>query len=484
MHLVNHTRTPKGPLPPLPPGSIAPPGERATDAEGNLTSVHNGHWHLIEPPRNRAFPQKAGANPALVPINPNAAYRELLARGRAVREEQRAASKVPDMQRWFAVLYGFVSELELQKIESGAYLYPHMKLQELIQFQGAYRANLEAWRTGARDKVEAHWQTAFVAGELHGATSGVLRAEGILRTVLVASMAHVRIDLPRAIAACHVLHYAGIPGTKLDDFKADFAMDDVFDGAERKLKAVVDEEVSGADPTGWGPLQKWLKPFMVNLTKERDNSWTKAKYLSSERRGRRSNKGFEQTAGDAITGAHPGSGDQTFTVGGNDVRGEIDWMHNPGEKEDAAAPGTHYEPAPPPPPFPAKLFFRLDRPAGEDMLLEHVIRDDQDLAPYKALAEWTRQVRGAQLLLEGHASEEGTDDYNLSLSARRTFLLRYFLGRCGMDEIHNVVHETRLGRAGAAPGAAWRHVVVRVLTPGTGRQQHQTPNGNLPSEAA
>lgn len=181
--------------------------------------------------------------------------------------------------------------------------------------------------------------------------------------------------------------------------------------------------------------------------------------------------------------AHPNSGSDDFSVDGIDVGSQFDWMNQPGAKQDPATPAPTYEAAPEPPTFPAKLFFKQGRGQGDDKL-EQAIRDDQDLAPFKALAEWTRQVRGAEIYLEGHASAEGEGYDNANLSRSRAFLVKFFMWHCGADSELNRFVEVGLGEAGASATAEWRFVTVNVTKRGTSRQQHNTVNSNLPSEAS
>jgi outer membrane protein OmpA-like peptidoglycan-associated protein len=158
-------------------------------------------------------------------------------------------------------------------------------------------------------------------------------------------------------------------------------------------------------------------------------------------------------------------------------------MNQPGAKPDQAAPAPTYEAAPAPPAFPEKLFFKQGRGQGDDKL-EQGIRDDQDLAPYKALAEWTRKDRGAEIYLEGHASLEGIEADNKNLANARAFLVKYFMWHNGADDQNNRFIDVGKGTDGASATAEWRYVLVKVTKTGTGRQQHNTPNPNLPSEVA
>ncbi len=48
-------------------------------------------------------------------------------------------------------------------------------------------------------------------------------------------------------------------------------------------------------------------------------------------------------------------------------------------------------------------------------------------------AQWLNQHRGYQILMEGHADERGTREYNLALGARRAAAARDFLIARGVD---------------------------------------------------
>ena len=195
------------------------------DAEGNEIVEHGGHWHLAWPPKSLSFPIAGGYRFQLLPINPNASYTALRARIVAIQAEQLAIanSLKGDMKYWFAKVYYFVTTHELAAIDAGTYLYPHMKMQEVVQFQAAYKSNLDAWQAGNKAKVEAHWKAAFGAADSeNGGTWYKPRSMELMNALLPSMQAPIRFDLPRAIAACYVLHYAGIPGTSIGDFKADF----------------------------------------------------------------------------------------------------------------------------------------------------------------------------------------------------------------------------------------------------------------------
>jgi outer membrane protein OmpA-like peptidoglycan-associated protein len=473
---------------PVPAGSVAPPAtEPHLDAEGNKIVEDGGHWHLAEPPKSLSFPIAGGYRFQLLPINPNASYAALHARITAIQGEQLAyaVSLTGDMKYWFAKVYYFVTTHELAAIDGGTYQYPHMKMQEVVQFHAAYKANLDAWRAGNQSKVEAHWQKAFAAAESEqGGTIYKPRSLELMHALLPSMQAHIRFDLPRALASCFVTHYAGIPGTSMADFKTDFdGMGPVFDRAQVSLLAEIKDDTWVIDPGRFGPVQDAGFPLFFNVPMERQHTYEKASRLAAGLQGGKTNAQYMKNMRAETTAAHPFSGNGDFSVDGSDVGDSVDWMHQPGAKADQPAPAATYEAAPAPPSFPAKLYFKQGRGQGDDKL-EQAIRDGQDLAPFKALAEWTRKVRGAEIYLEGHASAEGDDVDNTNLANSRAFLVKYFMWRCGGDDQNNTFVEVGKGEAGAAATPEWRYVAVNITKRGTGRQQHNTPNANLPSEVA
>ena len=148
------------------------------------------------------------------------------------------------MKYWFAKVYYFVTTHELAAIDSAVYLYPHMKMQEVAQFHAAYKANLDAWNAGNKDKVEAHWKKAFEAAESEqGGSLLKPRSMELMHALLPSMQAHIRFDLPRAIATCFALHHGGIPGTSMADFRTDFdGMGPVFDKAQTSLLSEIKDD--------------------------------------------------------------------------------------------------------------------------------------------------------------------------------------------------------------------------------------------------
>jgi Domain of unknown function (DUF4157)/Family of unknown function (DUF5995) len=482
---VNTTTTPAGPPAPVPADTIAPPaGEDHTDSEGHRIKEAGGHWYLDEAPKSPIFVAAPGAKHELIPINPNASFAALRARVVAAQAEQLAysISLKGDMKYWFAKVYYYVTTNELAAIAAGKYQYPHMKLQEVLAFHATYKQNLDNWKAGAKGKVEAQWREAFSAAE-NSEHWYATRSIEIMNALLPSMQAHIRIDLPRAIASCYVTHYAGIPGTSMADFLVDFnEMGPVFDKAQSDLLPEVKAETGVLDVGRYGAMQDLGFPFIFNVPMERQHTWEKAGEAAKSMQAGESSATYEKRMRAMTGAAHPFSGDDDFSVNGTDVGSSVDWMHQPGAKPDPAAPGPSYEAAPAPPTFPERLYFKLDHPHDGEKL-EHAIRDDQDLAPYKALAEWTRKVRGAQLYMESHVSSEGEEAHNMDLTARRLSTMHNFLFLCGADLDNNTINEASVGPAGAAPTPDWRYVLVAIRANGTGRQQHNTPNPNLPGDA-
>src|SRR5262245_36324395 len=143
------------------------PTEQQTDAEGNHCLTASGKPYLPRAPVI-AVPGHSGKYEAL-PANPKATYDSLRAQVLAVKQTQLTTANqlsggvVPprDYNYWFAKVYYFVTQHELEAIDSARYQYPLMKLQEVIWFQNAYAANLAAWQSGQRANCEPHWRQAF-----------------------------------------------------------------------------------------------------------------------------------------------------------------------------------------------------------------------------------------------------------------------------------------------------------------------------------
>lgn len=466
--------TPAWPPQATPPAAYGPTGVRH-DSEGNLVQEANGHWYVASAPQ-LTFPIARGYRYQLLPLNPNASFRTLHRQTEQVRDQQLAtANRLRGTGRyWFARVYYFVTVHELEHIDRGVYQYPHMKMQEVIAFNTTYMANLNAWESGDRSGVEPNWRRAFEAADHPGSWMGA--SKEIANALLPAMQAHIRFDLPRAIAAVFATHYAGIPGTSVDDFRADFfAMASVFDRAAADLNPEIEAAGTNWNPANWQWAGDIAFPFIFHVPGEREHAWEKAQIIS----------GFSGSDADLarrlrsnITARHPNWSD--FEVNGEDVRG-YRWGHQPGIRRDEQ-PGSVHQPAPALPTIPRRLYFRLALPDG-DMQLADAVRRDQDIRPLLDLAQWLRRVSGAVIMLEGHASSEGAEHSNHNLSAAREDAIEYFLFRASADLTNNRIRHSPQGERGAQPTPDWRYVEITVVLPGFAKETSWPTASRLPSEA-
>ena len=70
------------------------------------------------------------------------------------------------------------------------------------------------------------------------------------------------------------------------------------------------------------------------------------------------------------------------------------------------------------------VFFDLD---------ESTIRDDAR-GPLQKNAEWLKQWTSTRIMIEGHADERGSAEYNLALGDRRANAVRSYLVNLGIPE--------------------------------------------------
>jgi Family of unknown function (DUF5995)/Domain of unknown function (DUF4157) len=464
--------TPAWPPSSTPPAAYAPTGARH-DSEGNLVEEAAGHWYLASAPRV-TFPIARGYRYQLLPPNPNASYTALHRQTERVRDQQLAtANRLRGTGRyWFARVYYFVTLHELENIDRGVYQYPHMKMQEVIAFNTTYMNNLHAWESGNQSSVEPNWRRAFAAADHAG--SWISASKEIANALLPAMQAHIRFDLPRAIAGVYNTHYAGIPGTSIDDFRADFfAMASVFDRAAADLNPEIEDAGTNWNPANWQWAGDIAFPFIFNVPGEREHAWEKAQIISSA--GDDPNLGTKLRT--SMTARHPNWSD--FEVDGDDVRG-YRWGRQPGLRHDEQ-PGPVHQPAPPVPSIPTRLYFRLGLP-DRDMELADAVRRDQDLRPLLDLAHWLRRVTGAVIVFSGHTSSEGGEVLNHNLAIRREDAVEFFLFRASADLTNNRIVHNPLAALGAQPTPEWRYVAITVLLPGVAKETMWSTASRPPSE--
>lgn len=109
-----------------------------------------------------------------------------------------------------------------------------------------------------------------------------------------------------------------------------------------------------------------------------------------------------------------------------------------------------------------RVFFETDR---FDL-------DTQAQATLTRQAEWLAQNTGAQVVVEGHADERGTREYNLALGARRANAVRSFLLARGVPagRMRTVSYGKERPVAIGSDAASWaqNRRAVSVVTKGAG----------------
>jgi hypothetical protein len=321
-----------------------------TDSEGNEVRSAGGRTYLARVPADAGWHK---GKPEGLPANPRATFAALHAAVEGVAADQlayansmRTGAVVTDMKYWFAKVYHFVSRHELARIDAGAYQYPLMKMYEVISFQATYAGNIDAWRAGRKDEVESNWKAAFAdaeaagGGSLGGWSQQILtlglssqRANEVMHAMLPSMEAHIRFDLPRAIAAAFESHYEGIPGLDMGDFRSDFdAMGPVFEAAQNDLMPEIDaycDQDWRPDPGSWHWLQGVGFPFVFNIPSERLQAWEKAEAIvGGHDQGIRDPAAMLTRLRAYVTGAHPFSGSDAFSIEGTDIT-DYDWSSQP-----------------------------------------------------------------------------------------------------------------------------------------------------------
>ena len=92
--------------------------------------------------------------------------------------------------------------------------------------------------------------------------------------------------------------------------------------------------------------------------------------------------------------------------------------------------------------------------------------DSTDLTPTAVAtldkqAQWLPRYPATPSLIEGHADERGTREYNISLGARRAQVVRDYLASRGVEP----PHAHRVLRQGASGGGVQRHLVLVAEPP-------------------
>ncbi|MBX7134204.1 MAG: hypothetical protein K1X67_16145 [Fimbriimonadaceae bacterium] len=126
----------------------------------------------------------------------------------------------------FPTVYFNTTRIELERLEKGEFNYPIEKMQQMVAFYDAYKANRAAWDQGKLP--ERHWAVHFEGAvdadrQLAKLTAPeeMLKLSSLLNDVLNSGItAHVHYDLARALrfATSKSIH----PEVKLESLKVDF----------------------------------------------------------------------------------------------------------------------------------------------------------------------------------------------------------------------------------------------------------------------
>jgi hypothetical protein len=311
------------------------------DSEGNELATIDGRQYLSRL-GSAAYPHAGTPWAAAVPPNPAATYEALKAQCLAVRDEQLTTANAlrGDMKYWFAKVYHFVTRNMIRAADAGTFSYPHAVFLEVLAFHATYHHNLSEWRAGHIGNVEENWRIAFrEAEDVNDGSWYRTRAQEILSALLPSMQAHIRFDLPRAIAAVYERNYDGLPGASPALFHGDFdRMGPVFDQANADIQPEIDRECYAIDPGSWGWAQDIGFPFIFHIALERQHAWEKAgDIVSGHARGIRSQQGMQQRLEAYQTARHPMRGGEDFAIStswgsGNLTEQEVsgyDWNNQP-----------------------------------------------------------------------------------------------------------------------------------------------------------
>jgi Ser/Thr protein kinase RdoA (MazF antagonist) len=280
-------------------------------------------------------------DPMAMPPEPNRVFHETHADAVAALEwldgkaEQLLAAG--DGVGWFAKVYYYVTRFELEMIDGGHYTYPIMKLQEVVAFYDTYRVNLERWlESPTHPSLEPNWREAFQAARSAGDRWHALPSLEVMRELLPSIEAHIRFDLPRAIAAVFEAHYAQ-SGLALSAFKQDFdRMQIVFDRASEAVQKDIGAATersspvrSRLDPGRSRLLQKYGFPFVFNTLTQRQFAWERAEDLVAlHAQGLHDQAAIQRDLEDGHEVRHPFHPRDSFSVAGKHID-DYNWDGQP-----------------------------------------------------------------------------------------------------------------------------------------------------------
>lgn len=238
---------------------------------------------------------------------------------------------VLDHRYWFAQVYKFVTEGELQEAAAGTFYYPSYVMQSVRYFDQIYADNIDAANNGGT--VEEHWAEAFqVAADSEGLTGeealgiggggalggfagplgaafGAIAGNAIaemytaISNLVISMKAHIRYDLPRAEAWVFNSYYSSMECAQLQNFQADFqSMGGIFDRAGARMNPIIAEK-TGVPVTLMPRMLQDLSMdywFDANMATERADTWSRAEELVAN--GSAGNGPYSEGPGGALHG--------------------------------------------------------------------------------------------------------------------------------------------------------------------------------------
>lgn len=195
-----------------------------------------------------------------------------------------------DSRWWFTSTYVRTTQGALDEADAGSFRDPVFILRLVCYFEQLYYDSLRAAAEGRR--AEPHWERAFaVAAGIDASRrrrgrltrgSGRPSMIGAARSVIAASRAHVRFDLPRAMAWAHRGRGSQEAGRGLESSIGDFmAMAAVFDRAAIAANLEIAQRTHL--PVQWLPdrIRDWGMRFVfrADLIHERAWAWECAEAL-------------------------------------------------------------------------------------------------------------------------------------------------------------------------------------------------------------
>lgn len=169
------------------------------------------------------------------PEDPPETREALFASARDIAEQQRAHADTlfarDDPKRWFARVYQYVTEAQIEHAASSRVTHTAWVLHLIPVFHRYYfEDNLLPRIRGQHHRVERHWRTAFDLMEGDNPRLALFLG---LRSAIIA---HIEHDLPRALAEVYADHFAA--RCDYARFRADYLlMADLFGQASSRLVA-------------------------------------------------------------------------------------------------------------------------------------------------------------------------------------------------------------------------------------------------------